>query len=471
MVTSQARQSVPPRGLSPASNPFPIHHHWTQGPTVQRRLFSGLSTLLLVLGATGLSSCGGGGGSDSSGNASVRVVNVASGYDSLDVYKTSDTTLATAVAADQASTYASVAAGAYTLQLKRAGSAATSSTTARSVSGDTSYTLLAFTSQDTLQTVLLNDGEDAPTSGTAKFRTINLSPEAGSLDVYVVPAGTPLKDVSPIVSSVGGKAISNYFEITKGTYQVQVTAAGSKTDLRLNIPSVTLEDGKILSLILTSTPGGVLVHGNTMLQKGAVTANKNTTTRVRLVSGVFPSASVAANLNGTKLADDLTSPAVGTEYLLVNSGVAIPDVAVNGVTATTGSVTLVPGGDATLAVIGDASSPKVVFLTEENSPPLVSTNARIRLLHGVQGLENTKLTLTINLAVIDNQVAFGTATQSTSVTAPTSTSSNYLVKVTGGGATLFSQTAPNVPILAGHTYTLFMLGGAASPFGEILMDR
>jgi len=443
---------------------------------VQRRLFSGLSLLLLALGATGLSSCGGGGGSDSSGNAFVRVVNVASGYPSLDVYKTPDTPLTTAVAADQASDYASVAAGSYTWQLKRAGSAATSSTTARSVSQDTSYTLLAFTSQDSLQTVLLNDGEAAPTGGTAKFRAINLSSEAGSLDVYVTPAGTNLNDVSPVVSSVGGKAassVSNYFEITKGSYQIQVTGAGDKTDLRLTLPSLALEDGAILSLILTSTPGGVLVHGNTLLQKGAVTANKNTTTRVRLVSGVFPAASVAADINGTTLATDLTSPAVGARYALVNSGTATPTVTVtaggNKLPATATSVTLVPGGDATLAVLGDASAARVVLLNEDNSPPRVGSNARIRLVHGVQGLEDTKLTLTINLGVIDQEVAFGTASQSTDVAAPTAT--NYLVKVTGGGATLFSQTAPDVPILAGSTYTLFMLGGAANPFGEVRKDR
>jgi hypothetical protein len=330
---------------------------------------------------------------------------------------------------------------------------------------------VAFNSQGALQTLLLNDGEDAPTSGTAKFRVINLSPEAGSLDVYVTPAGTALKDVSPLVPNVGGKVVSNYFAVTKGTYQVQVTGVGAKAeDLRLNIPSLALEDGKIMTLILSSTPGGVLVHGNTMQQKGAVTANKNTTTRVRLVSGVFPTASVAAIINGTSLATGMTSPAVGTKYLLVNSGAAIPNVTVGGVTATASNVTLVPGGDATLAVIGNASAPTVVLMNEDNSPPLVSSNARIRLLHGLQGLESTTLTLTINLAVIGDEVAFGTASQSTNVAAPTTT--NYLVKVTsGGGATVFSQNAPNVPILAGHTYTLFMLGGAANPFGEVLMDR
>lgn len=434
---------------------------------MQRRLFSRISLLLLALSATGLSSCGGGGGDSSSGNASVRVVNVASGYASLDVYKTSDTTLATAVAADQASAYATVAAGTYVLQLKRAGSAATSSTTSRSVSQDTSYTLLAFTSQGSLQTVLLNDGEAAPTSGTAKFRAINLSPEAGNLDVYVTPAGTNLNDVSPIVSSIGGKAVSNYFEITQGTYQVQVTGAGDKTDLRLNIPSLALADGAILSLVLTPTPGGVLVHGNTMLQKGAVTANKNTTTRVRLVSGVSPDASVAAILNGTVLSTGLRSPAVGSPYALVNAGTAIPDVAVNGAAATTTSVTLVPGGDSTLAVVGDATAPQVFLLNEDNSPPLTSTNANIRLVNGVQGIGSTKITLTIDFGVVATEVGFGAASTPSAVPAAT----GYRMEVTGGASRLFLENDPTTPILAGRNYTLFMLGNTTTPVGVFRRDR
>lgn len=435
---------------------------------MQRRLFPGISLLLLALSATGLSSCGGGGGDgDSSGNASVRFVNVASGYDSLDVYKTSDTKLASAVAADQASDYAAVAAGTYTLQLKRAGSAATSSTTARSVSPDTSYTLLAFTSQNALQTLLLNDGEAAPTSGTTKFRVINLSPEAGNLDVYVAPAGTNLNDVSPLVSNVGGKIVSNYLEITKGTYQVQVTGTGDKTDLRLNIPSVVLEDGKILSLVLTSTPGGVLVHGNTMLQKGAVTANKNTTTRVRLVSGVSPDASVAAILNGTVLSTGLRSPAVGSPYALVNAGTAIPDVKVNGAAATTASVTLVPGGDATLAVLGDAGAPQVFLLNEDNSPPLASTNANIRLVNGVQGIGSTNITLTIDFGVVATEVGFGAASTPSAVPAAT----GYRMEVTGGASRLFLENDPTTPILAGRNYTLFMLGNTTTPVGVFRRDR
>lgn len=434
---------------------------------MQRRLFSGLSLLLLALSATGLSSCGGGGGSDSGGNASVRFVNMASGYASLDVYKTSDTTLATAVTSDQASTYSSVAAGTYTFQLKRAGSAATSSTTAFSVSQDNSYTLLAFTSQNALQTVVLNDGQDAPASGSAKFRAINLSPEAGNLDVYVNPPGTALKDVSPVVSSVGGKTISSYVSITKGTYQVQVTGAGDKTDLRLNIPSLVLDDGNIMSLVLTSTPGGVLVHGNTMLQKGAITANKNTSTRVRLVSGVSPDASVSAILNGTVLSTGLRSPAVGSPYVLVNAGTAIPDVAVNGAAATTTSVTLVPGGDATLAVLGDANAPQVFLLNEDNSPPLTSTNANIRLVNGVQGIGSTNITLTIDFGVVATEVGFGAASDPKPVLAAT----GPRMEVTGGSSRLFLENDSTTSILAGRNYTLFMLGNTTTPVGVFRRDR
>lgn len=429
---------------------------------MQRRLFSGISFLLLVLGATGLSSCGGGGDDNSGGNASVRFVNVASGYTSLDVYKSSDTKLATAVAVDQAGDYAALAAGTYTLQLKRAGSVATSSTTSRTVYQDTSYTLLAYSARDSLRTLMLNDGEAAPTSGTTKFRVINLSPEAGSLDVFVTLASTSLDGVSANVAALAGEQVSTYSEIDTGTYRIRVTGAGDKSDLRLDIPSVTLANGQILSLVLTSTPGGVLVHGNTLLQKGAVTANKNTSARIRLVSGVGSQGVVAASFNGTSLSTGLKAPAVGT-YLLVNAGTAVPDVSVNGTAATTAPVTLVPGGEATLAVLGDPAAPQVFTLTDDNSQPLVSSNSKVRLVNGVQGLTGN-ITLTVDFGVVASEVVFGTA----SVPANVAAGLDYRLEATGT-TSLYLDT--ELDLLAGRNYTLFMLGNATSPVGVFRRDR
>lgn len=430
---------------------------------MQRRFFSGLSLLLLVLSATGLSSCGGGGSDDDGGgNASVRFVNVASGYASLDVYKTSDTTLATAVAVDQTSDYAALAAGTYTFQLKRAGSVATSSTTSRSVFQDTSYTLVAYAARDSLRTLLLNDGEEAPTSGTTKFRVINLSPEAGSLDVFVTPATTSLNDVSANVAALAGEQVSTYGEINAGTYRIRVTGTGDKSDLRLDIPAVTLTNGQILSLMLTSTPGGVLVNGNTLLQKGAVATHKNTSARVRLVSGVGSQGVVTASFNGTSLSTGLRAPAVGT-YQLVTAGTAVPEVTVNGVAATTTSVTLVPGGEATLAVLGDAAAPQVFTLTDDNSQPLVSSNSKVRLVNGVQGLAGN-ITLTIDFGVVASEVAFGTASTPANVAA----GADYRLEATGT-TSLYLDT--ELDLLASRNYTLFMLGDAANPVGVFRRDR
>ena len=94
--------------------------------------------------------------------------------------------------------------------------------------------------------------------------------------------------------------------------RIRVTGSGDKTDLRLDLPAVTLADQQITTLVLTATPGGVLVHGLSIDQQGGVTARRNPSARVRLVAGANANGSVAATANGVTLSSALQSPAIGS---------------------------------------------------------------------------------------------------------------------------------------------------------------
>lgn len=161
--------------------------------------------------------------------------------------------------------------------------------------------------------MFLTDNEAAPTSGTAKLRVFNGAAEAGALDVYVTAPDATLADSTATVSALGTERISGYSEISAGTYRVRITGSGDKTDLRLDLPSVVLADQQIATLVLTTTPGGVLVHGLTLNQKSSVTAQKNSSARVRLVAGAAANGNAAATVNGVVLSAGLAkSPAVGS---------------------------------------------------------------------------------------------------------------------------------------------------------------
>lgn len=410
-----------------------------------------------------LSGCGGGGGSDGGGDGAVRLVNAADGYASLDLYA-NDTEIAAAVASDSAGDYVTLGSNTYTFKLKRAGSSTTASSAARTVSGNTSYTLLAYSTADSLRTVLLSETEEAPSSGAAKLRAFNGSVETGSVDVYVTDPAASLDDSSPTVASVGTERVSSYNEISAGTYRIRVTAAGDKSDLRLDLPSVVLSDQQITTLVLTSTPGGVLVNGLTMDQKSTVAARKNPSARVRLVAGADANGSVAATANGVQLSAGLRSPTVGN-YVLVPAGALTLTVRLDNQAVATGATTLAAGSDVTLLVTGVAGgNARATLIADDNRPPLNSANAKLRLVNGVGSLASP-LTLTADLSAIATDIAANAA--STPVAIPAGTTTD--LEVTSLGQSLFAAT--DVTLLAGRVYTVFMLGDANAPVGVARRDR
>lgn len=409
-----------------------------------------------------LNGCGGGGGGD--GDSSVRLVNTADGYDSLDLYA-DESELAGAVTSYTASTYRSLGSGTYSFKLKRAGSSTTAGSASRTVSGGNSYTVIAYSTADALRFQLLSEAETAPSAGAAKLRVFNGSVEAGALDVYVTDPAVSLDSSSPTAASIGAERLNTYTEISAGTYRVRVTGAGDKSDLRLDLPAVTLTDQQITTLVLTSSTSGVLVHAATVDQKGAVAAQRNTAARVRLVAGANANASVAATVRGVVLSGGLPSSSVGN-YALVTAGALTGTATIAGQAVTLPATTLAAGSDNTLLVTGSAGAGTATLLADDNRPPLNTANTKVRLVNGVGSLASP-LTLTADFSAVANDIAVNTA--SAPVAVPVTTGTGIRLEVTSLGASLF--LAEDVALLAGRVYTVFMLGDAGSPVGVPRRDR
>ncbi|HEX6703197.1 MAG TPA: DUF4397 domain-containing protein, partial [Albitalea sp.] len=282
--------------------------------------------IALWLLALSLQACGGGGNDD--GSATLRLVNATQGYASLDLY-TSDTKQISALAASSASSYLTLAEGTTTLRLRQAGSATNAWSQDRSLAKDTAYTLVAYNNGTTLSTAILADSQSAPTSGYAALRVFNTGGDIGTVDVYVTAPDVALADVSATVSGLASATLGSYGEIAKGNYRIRVTGTGDKTDLRLDISSVDLADQQIATLILQSTPGGVLANGMLLNQKGSLTTYANANARVRVVAAVAGNALVTASTSNGTLAGSLQSPSVGS-YVLTPATLAGLSLKVNG---------------------------------------------------------------------------------------------------------------------------------------------
>jgi hypothetical protein len=418
--------------------------------------------LVLALAVAALLPACGGSDDDGGGEGQVRLVNATTDYASLDFYADDDR-VATAVQQDTASSFFVFGAAVTNFKLKRTDSSVTSLSTDRTVTSGVNNTLVAYTTAGTLRTAFMTDSEGAPSSGNARLRVFNTSYEAGSVDVYLTSVGGSLDDVSALTSSLGAERFSGYTEMARGSYRVVVTGAGDKTDLRLDLPSLTLVDQQVSTLILTTTPGGLLLNGLLVNQASTLTAQKNPSARIRLVAGTTSNGTVAATLNGTVLSNGLRSPTVSA-YTLVPAGAITADVQVNGATVSIGSLNAAPGADLTLMVLGTPAAPQVALLADDNRPPTAATNTKLRLVHGLNNLTGG-ITLTADYGAVATDLAFATASTPAAITAGTT----YRLEASSPSSSLYLAT--DVTLQATRVYTVFVLGEASAPQGVLRRDR
>jgi hypothetical protein len=434
-------------GMSPAAPIEPRKH-------VKSRLWILLAAIVLSL----LNACGGSGNNNSVGH--LRVINTTGLPLDLATNSADTSPLLTGIAARTASAYVDIAAGTYPFFLFNSGTSVNSTT--RSIGSATSYSLVAFTTSGVVTTQQLTEAQGAPSSGNAAFRVYNTSNEAGPVDVYLTASNVDLANAGPTVSNLASSRLSIYGEIAKGTYRVRVTGTGSKTDIRLDLPSVTLNDQQIATLILTSVSGGTLVNAFVdNEQGGTVTSFPNTAARVRLLASASTSNSVSATVNGTALSGGaVASPNLGA-YSLITAGALTTTVQIGGAAVTVPSFTAAAGTDNTLVVAGTPAAPTITLIADDNSPDLDTTRAKLRLVDALNGVSGS-LSMTVDFGTT-LQAAFGAISPSSVSVVGTSATGTTLHQLDIRTPTSALISVPNVNLTAGQAYTVFVAGDAASP--------
>lgn len=411
-----------------------------------KRLAMGLSLVATLAGVAG---CGGG----SDDKAQVRLLNASIGVSSLDLAVGEDETVVTSgVTYASVGDYEGVSADDSLLEVQNSTSGATLTSTTPTLSTSDKYTLIAYGVSGSVKNALITETEDTPDSGKTKLQILNLAPDAGALDIYeTATTDTDLSGSATLASSVASGSGSGYLSIKPGSFRLVITAAGDTSDVRLEIPTITLPDAGVSTLILTGSNGGLLVNGMQLVQKGALTNLPNPNARVRVVSGLT-TGSVVASLGGTQLVSSATSPTVGG-YVKVTAGTPALSLTVNGTAVSASIGTLVAGNDYTMVVYGDASAPTVQLISDDNKLPTTSTNAKIRLLNAMSS-NSAEMTLYLNYSVKASGVLQGYASTPTQLAAVTD--ALLTVNSTNSSTPLFTQT--DTDILAQGVYTVFLLG-------------
>ena len=137
---------------------------------------------VLALCAVLVTACGG--NNNSSGNASVRLINATTTHSSLSLLANS-AVVGSATAADSVSAYVGVASGSPALQVNDGVTSAALATLSPSLGNGAHYALVAYENGGVVRTTVIAEDVAAPAAGTASLRIFNAATDAGPIDVYV----------------------------------------------------------------------------------------------------------------------------------------------------------------------------------------------------------------------------------------------------------------------------------------------
>ena len=428
--------------------------------------FSRRWALLAPLAAVVLMAACGGGEESKDKKVSLRAINLSTDVPSVDVY-TGDTRRFGSLTGDAVSGATTLDAGTYTLAVKAAGQTPVLFSESFAPTRGSDHTTVIAGRESKLLVSTIGENEDTAgiAAGSFRLRVLNLVADMPAVDVYVVPTGAGIGGNPPIRFTATG--LGAFVTLSSATgHRVVVTGQGNLNNVRLDIPLAGTVDKQFHTLALVSGGHGSLLNASLIPQGGAATPLKNTHARVRLVAGADAGGNVSATVGGAALGEVLRSPNVGT-YRLVHAGARPLAVSIDGA-VTTSTASLAAGADYTVLAFGRSTAPRVKLLKDDNRAPATDTDAYIRLVNGVDGAQ--AMTLKVGFGSLVTDVAPGADAAYAAVAGATS---SRVEVTTPGGGTIFTLSASgNQPLLqAQGVYTLFMLGGNASPSGELSKDR
>jgi len=430
--------------------------------------FELLALTLLLLPAIALNGCGG-----SKKHADVRLLNVSLGYQSLDMYvnnnsssNSSDTELLQGIGYQTLSSYSSLDSGKYEVKFKVHSSSSTlEDISSDSFADETHATYLAYGSTGNFGTLKISEDVGDQASGKSGIQLFNVA-EAGALDIYLTDSSTALSDTTPTFSGIGSGSSSSSTAIDQGTYRLRVTAAGDKTDLRLDVSGITVASQKNYNIILVSSVGGVLVNALFLPQQGTLTQYENTNARIRAAVGISDGNVVSVSVGGTSLLSDAAVGVIGGTYTQIPAGSTSISLTVDGNPVSVADQTLTAGADYTLLVWSNANGNQTTLISDDNHIPVTSTKLKLRVLNGMSALGDA-VNFTANFYPVASDVAVGQASTSQQI----SSGSDYELDVTDStnGTTLLSKTS--VSLAASDVYTLFISGGGTTSVnGALIKD-
>lgn len=200
-----------------------------------------------------IAGCGGGGSSSTSNTSpEIRFIQAVPSEGNSNVLI--DSTTAANVNYGASTAYLTETQGSHHIQFEPNGSSAVYVDQNVSLTNGTQTTMVA-SGTSTITGTTFTDESTVSTAGDASVRIINAAPNMGAADVYIVPAGTSIANVSATVSNLAFQAATTYQDLAPGSYEIFLTMPGTKSSFT-STGTITLIANQIRTFVTLDALGG-----------------------------------------------------------------------------------------------------------------------------------------------------------------------------------------------------------------------
>lgn len=425
--------------------------------------------ILLCMLSLALVSCGS--KNSGGGNAKIRVVNVIPDAAAISLQLNTDTALVNALPFQGLTQYLSTGTGSREFKVSANGGTSFAIDTTLSI-GANNYSYIVYAPVASAQGLLvLETGFTTPNSGTFNFRVINAAAGIGAVDVYLTVAGADLNSTSPTVSNVGVGVIGPVVTVNTGSYELRLAATGTKdviydtgvqafTNNQATYQAVIFTKGSSrlpnVALLNVDDAGTGQVIDNLLAEFKVLNASQVASPLNVLVDNNI----VLSNIPFAGISNYVTTSAGSHSF-------AVQATATPGANLLTLVATLASATDTSLALSGPAGALIPLVLNDNNLPPPAG-RARVRFVNVSPGLG--PLDVYVNFSKQFSGLAGNSGSSYLEVTADATIGTSYEFDFNIAGTTSVALKLASVAIIAGHTYSIYVVGAPATPQGVVAKD-
>ncbi len=193
----------------------------------------------------------------------VRIIDASPDAPGLDIYQ-NNAAIAYNLGFGTITSYVPIDPGIYTTSATTAGTKQILTSSKATFTTGSQYTVLIGNLAANLQQLILKDQSQPAPLGQIALRFIDQATRIGALDIYLVPPGKKLTDVTPLTTNINFNTNTGYLYIPTGTYTLVMVPTGtipaSDTIATYTGAQVTYSAGSATTIILidqqlVTTPG------------------------------------------------------------------------------------------------------------------------------------------------------------------------------------------------------------------------